>query len=127
MKKSAVYFVLFVLFDIISIVVADGSIIKIKGVIAFFIFAVPVVLNVVLSKKYNKIFQKVILSVMMVIYIMTGTIFLIRQDNRIVRQNKNGRYIYTTYEINPGAMGHMSYIDKVYYSLVDTDLLTVHI
>ena len=69
MKKSAVYFVLIVWFDIVSIVVADGSIIEIRGIIAFLIFALPIVLNVISVRKYNKTFQKIILSVMMCVYL----------------------------------------------------------
>ncbi|MCM1314865.1 MAG: hypothetical protein NC205_08385 [Prevotella sp.] len=127
MKKSDFYFILLVLLDIVSIVVADGSIIEIKGIIAYFIFALSVVINVISARKYKRIFQKIILSMMIFAYIMTGAVFLIRQDNRIVSQNKDGRYIYITYEINPGAIGHLSYMDNVYYSLIDTDLLTVRI
>lgn len=128
MKKSAVYFVLLVLLDIVSIVVADGSIIEIKGIIAYFIFALLVVINVISARKYKKIFQKIILSVIIFSYIMTGAVFLIREDSReVIGKTVDGRYIYVTYEINPGAMSHISYIDKVYYSLIDTDLLTVRI
>lgn len=127
MKKSAVYFVLLVLLDIVSIVVADGSIIEIKGIIAYFIFALLIVINVISVVKYKKIFQKIILSVIIFSYIITGAVFLIRADNRTISQHKEGRYIYTTYELNPGAMGHISYMDKVYYSLIDTYLITVHI
>ncbi|MDE6425016.1 MAG: hypothetical protein K2K89_02615 [Ruminococcus sp.] len=128
MKKSTAYFVLLVLLDIVSIVVADGSIIEIKGIIAYFIFAVPFVINIVfLWKKHRKLFNQLLISLLIFVYLVTGAIFLIRQDNRIVSQNKDGRYIYITYEINPGAMGHLSYMDNVYYSLIDTDLLTVRI
>ena len=126
MKK--LNFILLVLLDIVSIVVTDGSIIEIKGIIAFLIFALLIVLNVISVRKYNKTFQKIILSVMMCVYLFTGMVFLIREDSwRVIEQKKDSRYIYITYEVNPGAMGHFSYIDNVYYSLVDTDLLNVRI
>lgn len=126
MKK--LNFILLVLFDIISILVAYGSIIEIKGIIAYFIFPVPFVINILfLWKKYEKLFNQLLISFLILVYLLTGAIFLIRQNNRVVGQTKNGRYIYITYEINPGAMGHLSYIDKVYYVLIDTDLLTVRI
>lgn len=128
MKKSDFYFIFFVLIDIVSIVVADGSIIEIKGIIAYFIFALLVVLNVISVRKYRKIFQKIILSVIIFAYIMTGAVFLIRADSRkVIGKTVDGRYIYITYEINAGAMSHISYMDNVYYSLIDTDLLTVRI
>lgn len=129
MKKSAVYFALLVLFDITSIVVANGSIIEIKGVIAYIIFAVIFVINILfIWKKQWKLFNQLLISFLIFVYLLMGVVFLIREDSwRVIEQKKDGRYIYITYEINPGAMGHMSYIDKVYYSLVDTDLLTVRI
>lgn len=125
MKK----FVLLVLLDIFSIVIADGSVIEIKGIIAFFIFALPVMINVLfLWKQHIKLFKQLIISLLIFVYLVTGAVFLIRQDSRrVVGQKKDGRYIYITYEINPGAMGHISYADKVYYNLLDTDLLTVRI
>ncbi|MDE5583255.1 MAG: hypothetical protein K2J08_06100 [Ruminococcus sp.] len=124
MKK----FIFLVLLDIVSIVVADGSIIEIRGIIAFLIFAFPIVLNVISVRKYNKTFQKIILSVMMCVYLFTGMVFLIREGHReVIRKTSDGRYTYITYEVNPGAMSHISYMDNVYYSLIDTDLLTVHI
>jgi len=128
MKKSTVYFVLLVLFDVVSIVVAEGSIVEIRGVIACLIFAVPFVLNIVFMTKCEKLLHKLLLSFMMLVYLLTGAVFLIRENSRtVISQTKNNRYIYVTYEINPGAMGHLSYVDKDYYSLIDTDLLTVRI
>lgn len=127
MKKLK--FILLIVLDIISIVIAGRSIIEINGIVAYFIFALPFVINILfLWKKHIKFFNQLIISLLMFVYLLTGAVFLIRTDSsRIVRQQKNGRYTYVTYEINPGAMGHLSYIDKVYYSLIDTDFLTVRI
>lgn len=123
--------ILFVLLDVFSILVACGSIIEIKGIIAYFIFMVPLVINILfLWKKYGKLFKRLLILFFIVLYLLTGAIFLIRQNNEVVKvveMKKNGKYIYVTYEINPGAMGQLSYIDKVYYILIDTDLLTVRI
>lgn len=121
-------FIFLVIVDIISIVVAYGSIIEIKGIISYLIFAVPFVLNIVFIKKYEKLFHQLLLAFIIFVYLSTGVIFLIREDGRkIINQIKSDKYIYLTYEVNPGAMGHISYIDKVYYSLIDTDFLTVRI
>lgn len=128
MSKSKIYFTLIVLLDFVSILVAYGSFLEIRGIIAYFIFPVPIVLNILFLKKYGKTFHKVIMCIMLFIYLLTGAVFLIREDSRrVISQRKNNRYIYVTYEINPGAMGHLSYEDSVYYSLIDTDLLTVRI
>lgn len=129
MKKSDFYFIFFVLLDIVSIVVAYGSIIEIKGIIAYFIFAVLFVINILfLLKKQWKLFNQLLISFLIFVYLLTGAVFLIRADSRrFVEQQKDGRYIYITYEINAGAMSHISYMDNVYYSLIDTDLLTVRI
>ncbi|MDE5771694.1 MAG: hypothetical protein K2I06_08745 [Ruminococcus sp.] len=118
-------FILLVLLDIVSIVVADGSIIEIRGII----FAVPFVINILfLWKKQWKLFSQLLISFLIFVYLLTGVVFLIREDSwRVIEQKKDGRYIYVTYEINPGAMGHLSYMDNVYYSLLDTDLLTMRI
>ncbi|MDE5621285.1 MAG: hypothetical protein K2O29_00025 [Ruminococcus sp.] len=124
MKK--LNFIFIVLFDIISVLIAYGNFLEIKGIISYIIFFIPLVLNIILIRKYEKIFPQLLLSFMIFVYLLTGVVFLIREDSRkVVSQNKNDKYIYVTYEINPGAMGHLSYEDRVYYSLIDTDLLTV--
>lgn len=128
MTKSKIYFILIVLLDVVSILVAYGSFLEIRGIIAYFIFPVSFVLNMILIRKYEKIFPQLLLSFMVFVYLLTGAVFLIREDSRrVISQSKNNRYIYVTYEINPGAMGHLSYEDRIYYSFVDTDLLTVRI
>ncbi|MDE5557932.1 MAG: hypothetical protein K2J32_09645 [Ruminococcus sp.] len=129
MQKSAVYFVLLVLLDIVSIVVSYGSIIEIKGIIAYIIFAVLFVINILLLwKEQWKLFNQLLISFLIFVYLLTGVVFLIREDGRrVIRKTSDGRYTYITYEVNPGAMGHLSYIDNVYYSLIDTDLLNVRI
>ncbi|MDE6834973.1 MAG: hypothetical protein K2J39_12125 [Ruminococcus sp.] len=122
MTKSKVYFILLILLDVVSIVIAYGSIIEVDGVIAYFVFLLLIALNVISVRKYKKVFQKIILSVMVFVYIITGIIYMIRSGSRsIYSQEKDGHYIYTTYEVNPGAMGHISYMDNIYYSLIDTD------
>lgn len=120
MTKSSVYFILLILLDIVSIVIAEGSIIEVIGIVAYFVFLLPVVLNVISVRKYKKVFQKIILSFMVFVYIITGMISMIHFGSRkIYSQEKDSHYIYTTYELNPGAMGHISYMDNVYYSLID--------
>lgn len=57
-------------------------------------------------------------------------IFLIRENSsgrKIIYNKKSGRYIYQIDEINPGAMGHLAYEKKIYYSLIDTEFLTIQI
>lgn len=126
MKK--LNFILIVLFDIVSVLIADGHFFEIRGIISYIIFFIPLVLNIILIRKYEKIFPQLLLSFMVFVYLVTGAVFLIREDSRkVISQSKNNRYINVTYEINPGAMGHLSYEDSVYYSLIDTDLLTVRI
>lgn len=126
MKK--LNFILIILFDIVSVLIADGHFLEIRGIISYIIFFIPLVLNIILIRKYEKIFPQLLLSFMVFVYLVTGAVFLIRDDSRkVISQTKNNRCIYVTYEINPGAMGHLSYEDRVYYSLVDTDLLAVRI
>lgn len=126
MKK--LNFILIVLFDIVSVLIVDGHFLEIGGIISYIIFLILFVFNIILIRKYEKIFPQLLLSFIVFVYLVTGAVFLIREDSRrVISQTKNNRYIYVTYEINPGAMGHLSYEDKVYYSLVDTDLLTVRI
>ena len=128
MSKSKIYFKLIVLLDVVLILIASGSFFEIKGIIVYCIFCVPGVLNILFLKKYRKTFYTVIICIILFIYLATGVIFLIREDSRkVISQKKNNRYTYVTYEINSGAMGHFSYEDRIYYSLIDTDLLTVNI
>lgn len=128
MSKSKIHFTLIVLLDIVSILVVYGSFLEIKGFIAYFIFAVPVVLNILLLKMYGNLFKQLLTALFIFVYLVTGAVVLIREDGRkIVRQNKNGRNVSVVYEINPGAMGHLSYLQRDYYSLIDIDLFTVRV
>lgn len=128
MSKSKIHFTSIVLLDIVSILVVYGSFLEIKGFIAYFIFAVPVVLNILLLKKYGNLFKQLLTALFIFVYLVTGAVVLIREDGRkIVRQNKNGRNVSVVYEINPGAMGHLSYLQRDYYSLIDIDLFTVRV
>lgn len=128
MSKSKIHFTLIVLLDIVSILAVYGSFLEIKGFIAYFIFAVPVVLNILLLKKYGNLFKQLLTALFIFVYLVTGAVVLIREDGRkIVRQNKNGRNVSVVYEINPGAMGHLSYLQRDYYSLIDIDLFTVRV
>lgn len=128
MSKSKIHFTLIVLLDIVSILVVYGSFLEIKGFIAYFIFAVPVVLNILLLIMYGNLFKQLLTALFIFVYLVTGAVVLIREDGRkIVRQNKNGRNVSVVYEINPGAMGHLSYLQRDYYSLIDIDLFMVRV
>lgn len=128
MTKSRIYFALLALLDVISIFVTYGSFLEINGIISYLIFFVLIALNIVFMKKYGKKFNKIILCILLFFYVVSGGIFLIREDGRrIIHETKTDNYIYITYEINPGAMSHISYEDIKYYSIIDTDLLTVRI
>lgn len=128
MSKSKIHFTLIVLLDIVSILAVYGSFLEIKGFIAYFIFAVPVVLNILLLIMYGNLFKQLLTALFIFVYLVTGAVVLIREDSRkIVRQNKNGRNVSVVYEINPGAMGHLSYLQRDYYSLIDIDLFMVRV
>ncbi|MDE6775578.1 MAG: hypothetical protein K2J37_04720 [Ruminococcus sp.] len=132
MKKGmgkVIIFVLLILFDIISIVIAYGSFIEIKGIISYLIF-ISILLNIVFIKNCEKKSNKIIMCILLFVYGLSGGLFWISENNsgrNKIEQTNVGKYIYVTYELNPGAMGHFSYEDRVYYSLIDTDLLTVRI
>lgn len=128
MSKSKIHFTLIVLLDIVSILAVYGSFLEIKGFIAYFIFAVPVVLNILLLIMHGNLFKQLLTALFIFVYLVTGAVVLIREDGRkIVRQNKNGRNVSVVYEINPGAMGHLSYLQRDYYILIDIDLFMVRV
>lgn len=133
MKKGmgkVMIFALLILFDIISIVIAYGSFLEIKGIISYLIFLIPILLNIVFLKNCEKKFNKIILCILLFVYGFSGGLFWVRENNsgrKKIEQTNSGKYIYVTYELNSGAMGHLSYEDRIYYSLIDTELLTVRI
>lgn len=132
MKKGmgkVIIFVLLILFNIISIVIAYGSFLEIKGIISYLIFLIPILLNIVFIKNSEKTYHKIILCILLFVYGVSGGLFWISENSgrKKIEQTNFGKYIYVTYELNPGAMGHLSYEDRIYYSLIDTDLLTVRI
>lgn len=128
MSKSKINFKMIVLMDVILILIANGSFLEVKGIITYCISFVLIAMNILFIKKYKKTFNKVIICILLVIYLIIGAVSLIREDSRkVISQKKNNKYIYVTYEINSGAMGHISYEDRIYYSIIDTDLLKVNI
>lgn len=79
MSKSKIYFTLIVLLDVVLVLVAYGSFLEIKGFISYFIFAVPFVLNILLLKKSGKLFNQLLIALLMFVYLVTGAVSLIRR------------------------------------------------
>lgn len=129
MTKSKICFLLVSVLDIFSAVVAYGNFIEIKGVVSYFIFALSIIITIICMKTQKKSYR-IILLILLFIFCFSGILFLIRENSsgrKIIYNEKSGRYIYQIHEINPGAMSHLSYEKRIYYSLVDTKFLTVRI
>ena len=129
MTKSKICFLLVSVLDIFSAVVAYGHFIEIKGIVSYFIFALPIIITIICMKTQKKS-SGIILLILLFIFCFSGILFLIRENSsgrKIIYNEKSGRYIHQIHEINPGAMCHLSYEKRIYYSLVDTKFLTVRI
>lgn len=129
MTKSKVCFLLVFIFDIFTAAIAYGNFVEINGAVSYFIFALPIIITIIFLKRQEKI-PRIILLLLLFICCCSRMIFLIRENSsgrKIIYNQKSGRYIYQIVEINPGAMCHLSYEKKIYYSLIDTKFLTVRI
>lgn len=129
MTKSKICFLLVFILDIFSAAMAYGNFIEINGAVSYFIFALPIIITIICIKMQKKS-SGIILLIMLFICCFSRMLFLIRENSsgrKIIFNEKSGRYIYQIHEINPGAMSHLSYEKRIYYSLVDTKFLTVRI
>jgi|GEM_PF-4057445 hypothetical protein len=130
MIKSRICFWIVFLLDVFSAAVAYGKFIEIKGTFSYFIFALPIIITIIFMKTHNKKSAEIILLILLFICCFLGILFLIRENSsarKIIYNEKSGKYIYQIHEINAGAMSHISYEKRIYYSLVDTKYLTIRI
>lgn len=66
--------------------------------------------------------------VLAAVYLLWGGLFLIRASVRTQRGCVlSGGVYHAVYEIDPGAMGRRSYRYLTYYSLIESDLLTLRL
>ena len=129
MKKSKICFLLILFLNVFLAILTYGKFIEIKGAVSYFIFALPIIITIIFLKRQEKI-PGIILLLLLFICCCSRMIFLIRENSsarKIIYNQKSGRYIYQIVEINPGAMCHLSYEKKIYYSLIDTEFLTIQI
>lgn len=129
MTKSKICFLLASILNVFSAIIAYGKFIEIKGTVSHLIFTLPIIITIIFLKKQKKLFG-IILLILLFICCFSRMIFLIRENSsarKIIYNEKSGRYIYQIHEINPGAMCHISYEKRIYYSLADTTFLTVRI
>lgn len=129
MTKSKICFLLVSILDVFSAIISYGKFIEIKGTISHFIFALPIIITIIFLYKQKKS-SGIILLILLFICCFSRMLFLIRENSsarKIIYREKSGRYIYQIHEINPGAMSHISYEKRIYYSLADTKFLTVRI
>lgn len=129
MTKSKICFLLVSILDVFSAIMAYGEFIEIRRAVSYFIFVLPIIITIIFFRNTKKS-SGIILLILLFICCFSRMLFLIRENSssrKIIYNEKSGRYIYQIHEINPGAMSHISYEKRIYYSLVDTKFLTVHI
>ena len=130
MTKSKVCFLLVFILDIFTAAIAYGNFVEINGAVSYFIFVIPIIITIISFKKMQKKSSKIILIILLFICCFSRMLFIIRENSygrKIIYNEKSSRYIYQIHEINPGAMSHLSYEKRIYYSLIDTKFLTVRI
>ncbi len=129
MTKSKVCLLLISILDVFSAIIGYGEFIEIKGAVSYFIFSLPIIITIIFFNKQKKL-SKIILLILLFICCFSRMLFLIRENSSgrdIIYNEKSGKYIYQIHEINPGAMSHLTYEKRIYYSLADTKFLTVRI
>ena len=61
-------------------------------------------------------------------YLLAGGVYLLRTNNRTQKSCNIADGVYhAVYETDPGAMGHRTYHYLTYYSLAESDLLTLRL
>ena len=121
---------LFILFNLIAIIISFSRIIEIKGILSIVLWGTVLAADIIfiIKKCCDKRKLKAAVIFCMVVYVLSGLLFAVREYSsaRTVRgEFTNGREYTVSYELNPGAMSHISYERRVYFNIVDTKLLTI--
>lgn len=125
-KKSFTAAIL--IFFILALFTVSGRFLVLGGAVAFALWTLPLaVLSV--GVKNDLIFKK--LAVLFaVIYILLSVFFLKGDDlygRKKLSEWQEGDTYCKTFELNPGAAGHLVYEERVFHTLIDSDLLTVRV
>ena len=125
MKNTIIPVSLFILY-IISAVIISGSFIVLSGALAFVLWGLPIALSLVLAKRMTGSFKTAVIIAS--VYILISVIFLKRDDlygREILERRQEGDRFIVVYELNPGAAGHLSFEEREYRIIIDTELFSV--
>ncbi len=127
MTKSKICLILVLILDVFTIIIAYTDFIEIRGVGSALIFALPIIITIYFFELHKKS-HGMILIILILVCCSSRFVFLAREHKSEIFYNKeSGRYIYQIQKKESGARGSISYDKKVYYSLLETDFLTVRI
>ncbi len=129
MKRPAVWIILF---NAAAVVISYGRIIEVKGILSFALWAAVIVFNIVYIKKRlsDKHKLKAAVIACMILYVLAGALFALREytSARTVKgEYTNGSEYIVAYELNAGAMSHISYEKRTYFNIADTPLIKVRL
>ncbi len=116
------------LLAVVSIFIAYGKPLEISGICAPLLWILPLIPAAHLIFRFyrKKRLKQGILIFCTVLYLMSTGLHLLQASVRTsVSDFQSERYAYVTYEVNPGAMSGISFEQRTYYLLLDSELLTI--
>ncbi len=111
-----------------SVFIAYGKPLEISGICAPLVWILPLLPAAHLIFRYyqKKRLKQGILIFCTVLYLMATGLHLLQDSVRtVVSDFQSERCAYVTYEVNPGAMSSISFEQRTYYLLLDTEFLTI--
>ncbi len=121
-------FTCIVFLALLFICLAYGRPLEICGVCAPLIWALPLTGSACLMFKTfrTKQLKRVILGFLIFLYFLSTGLHLLQSSVRIRDSYyQSGRHYYVTYEVNPGAMSGISFEQRHYYLILDSEILTI--
>ncbi len=113
---------------LLFICIAYGRPLEISGVCTPLIWALPLTGGAYLIFQIfrTKRLKRVILGFLIFLYFLSTGLHLLQSSVR-TRDSyyQSGRHYYVTYEVNPGAMSGISFEQRHYYLILDSEILTI--
>lgn len=132
MKKNIAVFFGVIIADIITIIIAYGKIIEIKGYLSIVFLLLMFIGTLYIMCRFlnGKKFLNALIAVWVTGYLFALGLFCLREylfTSRIIEEKSKNGYLYVKYEHNGGAMTSFSYEMRKYFVIVDSDILSVRL
>ena len=123
MSKTVIVWLIDMIWVCIIAMVFSGKL-YLSGIIVYVLWIIPLLLSFIIIARDRKSRKSIFPLVAIAVFL--SVLELVSWSGREkVKDYSDEKYNYVVYELNPGAMGHTSYLKNKYIIISGSDLLTV--